>query len=85
MYLGITTEVVSSVLLHEQDRQQKPIFNTSKVLQGVERNYPIVEKAILALVCATRKLRAYFQSHQIVVFTDLLLRKVLQKPNLLVV
>ncbi|GKV37338.1 hypothetical protein SLEP1_g45378 [Rubroshorea leprosula] len=29
-----------------------------------------------------RKLRAYFQSHQIVVYTDLPLRKILQKPEL---
>ncbi|GKV46573.1 hypothetical protein SLEP1_g53545 [Rubroshorea leprosula] len=52
------------------------------VLQGAEQNYPLAEKAAFALVCTARKLRAYFQSHQIVVYTDLPLRKILQKPKL---
>ncbi|GKV04877.1 hypothetical protein SLEP1_g16974 [Rubroshorea leprosula] len=47
-----------------------------------EVNYPLAEKAAFALVYTARKLRAYFQSHQIVVYTDLPLRKILQKPKL---
>ncbi|GKV12387.1 hypothetical protein SLEP1_g23537 [Rubroshorea leprosula] len=46
-----------------------------------EANYPLAEKAAFALVYTARKLRAYFQSHQIVVYTDLPLRKILQKPE----
>ncbi|GKV06462.1 hypothetical protein SLEP1_g18360 [Rubroshorea leprosula] len=52
------------------------------VLQGAKQNYPLAEKAAFALVYTARKLRAYFQSHQIVVYTDLPLRKILQKPEL---
>ncbi|GKU92878.1 hypothetical protein SLEP1_g6546 [Rubroshorea leprosula] len=47
-----------------------------------EQNYPLAEKATFALVCTACKLRAYFQSHQIVVYTDFPLRKILQKPEL---
>ncbi|GKV01994.1 hypothetical protein SLEP1_g14488 [Rubroshorea leprosula] len=47
-----------------------------------EANYPLAEKAAFALVYMARKLRAYFQSHQIIVYTDLPLRKILQKPEL---
>ncbi|GKV53054.1 hypothetical protein SLEP1_g59602, partial [Rubroshorea leprosula] len=47
-----------------------------------EANYPLAEKTAFALVCTARKLRAYFQSHQIVVYTDFPLRKILQKPEL---
>ncbi|GKV37609.1 hypothetical protein SLEP1_g45619 [Rubroshorea leprosula] len=75
-------EAVSSVLLREENKRQKPICYVSKVLQGAEQNYPLAEKAAFALVCTARKLRAYFQSHQIVVYTDLPLRKILQKPEL---
>ncbi|GKV18246.1 hypothetical protein SLEP1_g28653 [Rubroshorea leprosula] len=82
MYLGVTEEAVSSVLLREENKNQKPICYVSKVLQGAEQKYPLVEKAFFALVCAARKLRAYFQSHQIVVYTDFPLRKILQKPKL---
>ncbi|GKV17274.1 hypothetical protein SLEP1_g27803 [Rubroshorea leprosula] len=42
----------------------------------------ITKKAAFALVCIAWKLRAYFQSAQIVVFTDLPLRKILQKLEL---
>ncbi|GKV50913.1 hypothetical protein SLEP1_g57592 [Rubroshorea leprosula] len=82
LYLGVTAEVVSSVLLREENKNQKPICYVSKVLQGAEQNYPVAEKAAFALVYTARKLRAYFQSHQIVVYTDLPLRKILQKPEL---
>ncbi|GKV32843.1 hypothetical protein SLEP1_g41411 [Rubroshorea leprosula] len=82
MYLGVTEEAVSSVLLREENKNQKPICYVSKVLQGAEQNYPLAEKAAFALVYTARKLRAYFQSHQIIVYTDLPLRKILQKPKL---
>ncbi|GKV01527.1 hypothetical protein SLEP1_g14076 [Rubroshorea leprosula] len=82
MYLGVTKEAVSSVLLREENKNQKPICYVSKVLQGAEQNYPLAEKAAFALVYTARRLRAYFQSHQIVVYTDLPLRKILQKPEL---
>ncbi|GKV28927.1 hypothetical protein SLEP1_g37913 [Rubroshorea leprosula] len=82
LYLGVTEEAVSSVLLREENKNQKPICYVSKVLQGAEQNYPLAEKATFALVCTAHKLRAYFQSHQIIVYTNLPLRKILQKPEL---
>ncbi|GLT29657.1 hypothetical protein SLA2020_045080 [Shorea laevis] len=82
LYLGVTDEAVSSVLLRQQNNHQKPVCYVSKVLQGAERNYPLAEKAAFALVYTARKLRAYFQSHQIIIYTDLPLRKILQKPEL---
>ncbi|GKU87474.1 hypothetical protein SLEP1_g1867 [Rubroshorea leprosula] len=82
LYMGVTGEAVSSVLLREENKNQKPICYVSKVLQGAEQNYPLAEKVAFALVYTARKLRAYFQSHQIVVYTDLPLRKILQKPEL---
>ncbi|GKV37206.1 hypothetical protein SLEP1_g45263 [Rubroshorea leprosula] len=58
----------------------KPVKGES--LQGAEHNYPLAEKAAFALLYSAHKLRAYFQSHQIVVYTDLPLRKILQKQEL---
>ena len=43
----------------------------SKSLHKAEVHYPPLEKAILAIVHATRKLPHYFQSHTIVVLTQL--------------
>ena len=49
----------------------------SKSLYEAEVRYLPLEKAILAMVHGTRKLLHYFQSHTIVVLTQLLLRSLL--------
>ena len=40
-----------------------------------------MEKWTLALITAARKLRPYFQAHQVIVMTDQPLRQTLQKPD----
>ncbi|GKU90859.1 hypothetical protein SLEP1_g4803 [Rubroshorea leprosula] len=81
LYLGISEEAISSVLLREEAKQQKPIYYISSVLHGAELRYPIAEKAALVVVSSARKLRPYFQSHPIIVLTDQPLRQILQKPE----
>ncbi|GKV41376.1 hypothetical protein SLEP1_g48919 [Rubroshorea leprosula] len=81
LYLGISDEAISSVLVREEARQQKPIYYISSVLHGAKLRYPIAEKAALAVVTSARKLRPYFQSHPIIVLTDQPLRQILQKPE----
>ncbi|GKV48883.1 hypothetical protein SLEP1_g55671 [Rubroshorea leprosula] len=81
LYLGISYEAISSVLVREEAKQQKPIYYISSVLHGAKLRYPIVEKAALAIVISARKLRPYFQSHPIVVLTNQPLRQILQKPE----
>ncbi|GKU96922.1 hypothetical protein SLEP1_g10102 [Rubroshorea leprosula] len=49
LYMGVTKEAVSSVLLREDNKNQKPICYVSKVLQDAEQNYPLAEKAAFAL------------------------------------
>ncbi|GKV19169.1 hypothetical protein SLEP1_g29461 [Rubroshorea leprosula] len=70
LYLGISDEVISFILVKEKGKQQKPIYYTSRVLHGAKKRYSIAEKAILAIVTLARKLRPYFQSHPIVVLTN---------------
>ncbi|GKV48140.1 hypothetical protein SLEP1_g54971 [Rubroshorea leprosula] len=81
LYLGISDEVISSVLVREEAKQQKPIYYISSVLHGAELRYPIAEKAALLVVTSARKLRPYFQSHPIIVLTNQPLRQILQKPE----
>ncbi|GKA51420.1 reverse transcriptase domain-containing protein, partial [Tanacetum coccineum] len=70
MYLAALVESISAVLLAEREEKQVPIYFVSRVLQGVELNYPAIEKLILALVHAARRLRRYFQGQPIRVLTD---------------
>nr|KYP70634.1 Retrovirus-related Pol polyprotein from transposon opus [Cajanus cajan] len=44
--------------------------------------YQKIEKLALAILVIARKLRHYFQSYEVVIRTDHLIRQVLQKPNL---
>ncbi|GJT30232.1 reverse transcriptase domain-containing protein [Tanacetum coccineum] len=57
MYLAASTKSISVVLLAEREGKQISIYFVSRVLQGAELNYPILEKVILALVHAARRLR----------------------------
>ncbi|XP_071714723.1 uncharacterized protein [Rutidosis leptorrhynchoides] len=81
MYLEASKECISTVLVSEQEKIQVPIYFVSRVLQGAEMNYPELEKLTLALIHTTRKLRRYFQAHQIVVLTNKPIRQVLSKPE----
>ncbi|RDX68852.1 hypothetical protein CR513_52097, partial [Mucuna pruriens] len=60
---------ISATLVQEVGNDQHPIYFISKVLQGVEVRYQKIEKATMALVITSRKLRPYFLSHKMVVQT----------------
>jgi len=81
LYFAIIELAISSVLVQKQDHVQKPIYFVSKVLQGPEVRYQVIEKAALAVVFAARRFRHYFQSFAVIVMTDLPIRKILQKPD----
>ena len=59
MYLSVSEHAVSAVLLRDQGVQQ-PIYYISKTLVNVETRYLPLEKLVLALVHAIRKLPYYF-------------------------
>ncbi|RDX95531.1 Retrovirus-related Pol polyprotein from transposon opus, partial [Mucuna pruriens] len=53
LYISVFDATVSSALIQEEEGEQRPIYFTSKVLQGAERRYQKIEKAALALVIAS--------------------------------
>ena len=59
LYLAVTPHAVSSTLIREEGRGQKPVYYTSRVLRGAEGRYPQIEKLAFALIIASR-LRHYF-------------------------
>ncbi|KAF8110668.1 hypothetical protein N665_0080s0003 [Sinapis alba] len=75
------TAAVSSALIKEDRGEQHPIFYASKRATDAETRYPTLERMALAVVTSARTLRPYFQSHSIVVLTDLPLRTTLQNAN----
>ena len=77
-YIAVAPHVVSLVLIWDDNGLQKPVYYVSKSLHETEVRYLSLEKAILAVVHATRKLSHYFQAHTVVVLTQLPLKYVLQ-------
>nr|GFB21267.1 reverse transcriptase domain-containing protein [Tanacetum cinerariifolium] len=70
MYLSTTYGAVSAVLMTERGTTQTPIYFISRTLQGPKLNYSPMEKLVLSLVFAAKRLQRYFQAHPITVITD---------------
>ncbi|GJT29020.1 reverse transcriptase domain-containing protein [Tanacetum coccineum] len=65
VYLAASKECISAVLMAERGKKQVPIYFICQTLHWAELEYPELEKLILALVYAARKLRRYFQAYLI--------------------
>ena len=61
---------VSLVLVENEDGIQRLVYYVSKSLQEVETRYLPLEKVVLVIVHATRKLPHYFQAHTIMVLIN---------------
>ena len=82
LYLTMSSHAISSALIREEGKVQKPVYYTSRALKGVEGRYPLMEKLAklaFALITASRKLRNYFQAHIINIMIDHLLKKMMNK------
>ncbi|KAL0311921.1 UNVERIFIED_CONTAM: Retrovirus-related Pol polyprotein from transposon opus [Sesamum radiatum] len=82
LYLAISKNTVSAVLVLQESKEHHPVYYVSNVLQGAKTRYSQIKRLALSLVIATRKLRPYFQSHQVVVLTNHPVKQVLANPEL---
>ena len=77
----VASHAINLVLIRVDNGVQRLVYYVNKLLHEAEVRYLPLEKAILAIVHATRKLPHYFQSHIVVVLTQLLLRSLLQNAD----
>ena len=80
-YITVASHTVSLVLVRVNSGVQRPVYYVSNSLHEAEVSYLHLEKAILVVMHATRKLPHYFQSHTVVALTQLLLRSLLQSAG----
>ena len=59
-YLVVIDYAVNLVLVRNEDRVERLVYYISKSLQEAETRYLPLEKAVIAIVHATRKLPYYF-------------------------
>ncbi|XP_071909560.1 uncharacterized protein [Coffea arabica] len=80
LYLSAADEAVSAVLIRDEGTQV-PVYYVSRALRGPEIRYTQVEKLVLGLVHAARRLKPYFLAHPISVRTDQPIRQILVRPE----
>ena len=76
-YIAVALHAVSLVLLWVDNGVQRPIYYVRKSLHEAKVRYLPLEKAVLVVVLGTQKLPYYFQTHTVVVLTQLPLKAVL--------
>ncbi|GKD21261.1 reverse transcriptase domain-containing protein, partial [Tanacetum coccineum] len=81
VYLAAAKETVSTVLMTEREAKQMPVYFVGRALRGLEINYTSMEKLVLALVHASKRLKRYFQAHPIIVIIDQPIQQVLSRPK----
>ena len=71
LYVAASDHVVSGVLVQEKEEGskviQQPIYYISEALSGAKLNYIEIEKIAYAMLISSRKLKHYFQAHEIIV------------------
>ncbi|GJV21757.1 reverse transcriptase domain-containing protein [Tanacetum coccineum] len=82
IYLVAAKEAISAVLMTEREGKQIPIYFVSRALRGPEINYNPMEKLVLALLSASRRLKGYFQAYAIIVITDQPIKQLLPRASI---
>ena len=80
MHLSVSDHAVSAMLLRDRGMQQ-PVYYVSKTMVDAETKYLPLEKLVLALVNATRKLPHYFQAHTVYVLIEYPLQSLLKRSD----
>ena len=71
LYIAATSTIVSTAIVVEREEEgrvykvQRPVYYISEVLLESKIQYPHVQKLLYALLITSRKLRHYFESHEI--------------------
>jgi len=82
LYLGVVDRAIGLILVREVKGVQSSIYYIGKTLLDVETRYLKIEKVALAFMTSSRKLKAYFQAHQVMLLIDQPLRQILHKPDM---
>jgi len=78
VYISVSEDAIRVAILQDGDSQQ-PVYSADRVLDGAKTRNKMVEEVVLDLIYATRRLRPYFQIHQVVVKTNYPIFKIIRK------
>ena len=80
-YITVAFYAISFMLIRVESGIQRQVYYVSKSLNEAKVHYLPLEKAILAVMHAIRKLPHYFQAHTVVVLTQLPLKSILRSTD----
>ncbi|GKC38461.1 reverse transcriptase domain-containing protein [Tanacetum coccineum] len=81
VYRAAAKYTVSVILMMKREAKQMHIYFVSRALRGPKVNNTSMEKLVLALVHASKRLKRYFEAHPIIVITDQPIQQVLSSPE----
>jgi ribonuclease HI len=84
LYLASNSEAIGGLVAQEdEDGTEKPIYYVSRALRDAETRYSGAERACLALIYASQRLRHYFLAHKVQLITKSHpIRSLLHRPVL---
>lgn len=82
LYLEVSKKETSSVLVHDDYDEERPVYFVSKVLKGAKIHYQKIERLVLAVVLAVRKLKKYFLGHLVIIKTNYPIKRILKNLDL---
>ena len=60
LYLEVSEKAVNSVLVQDDDGEERSVYFVSKVLKGAEICYQKIERLTLAVLVTAMKIKQYF-------------------------
>uniref|UniRef100_A0A2N9IK88 RNase H type-1 domain-containing protein n=1 Tax=Fagus sylvatica TaxID=28930 RepID=A0A2N9IK88_FAGSY len=81
VYLAASEKAVSVAIIRNDSGEQRPVYYTSKTMNGAETRYLPLEKSALTLFITAKKLPHYFQAHTMIILTSLPLKALFRSSD----
>nr|GEV91150.1 reverse transcriptase domain-containing protein [Tanacetum cinerariifolium] len=81
VYMFASYGYISAVLMTKRGMVHMPVYFVICALQGPKQNYTPMEKLVLLLVFAAKRLQRYFYAHPIAVITDQPIKQIMSRPE----